>query len=525
MEVEGERLLRYRSVDRAGNVEEAQSVNIYNDNEPPETGSEVPAEPVNELPYTVNLSVTDVGCGVRVTYYTTDGNDPDVSSSQGTEIEITEEGSYVLKYYSVDYLGNVEAVKVAENELVVDVTAPEAVSVNEVPELVNEAELEIKGSRPVDGVRVEVKLNGEEVGGVEYPDEVSWRCVLNLAEGENVIEVACYDLAGNKSEVVEVRVVLDSVVPSSSVGELGEYQREVNFEVEYSANDGEGSGVAYVELYYRIGGSGEYEKYVTADNPEGQWTSSPIGFVAGIDGRYEFYTVAVDVAGNVEEVPENADEVTVVDTIAPGVVELVAPEANAEGVEGCPEFSWREVSDVNGVRYVLAWAKDEDFEVDVEVVEGIEGLSYRVPEDKKLESEREYWWRVRAVDGAGNEGEWSEVRRFERNLRIVVVMKELPEESVLIGNRPNPFNPETWIEYGIGRGKRERVKVRIYNVLGQLVREMDLGIKEAGWYRVRSRAIYWDGRDNKGQSVGGGIYFCQLIAGEKVMMRRMVILK
>jgi hypothetical protein len=54
---------------------------------------------------------------------------------------------------------------------------------------------------------------------------------------------------------------------------------------------------------------------------------------------------------------------------------------------------------------------------------------------------------------------------------------------------------------------------------------MDLGIKEAGWYRVRSRAIYWDGRDNKGQSVAGGIYFCQLIAGEKVMMKQMVILK
>jgi hypothetical protein len=104
-------------------------------------------------------------------------------------------------------------------------------------------------------------------------------------------------------------------------------------------------------------------------------------------------------------------------------------------------------------------------------------------------------------------------------------LKPLPEESLLIGNSPNPFNPETWIEYGIGRGKRVRVKVRIYNVIGQIVREMDLGVKEAGWYQVQSRAIYWDGRDNQGQSVPGGIYFCQLIAGEKVMMRKMVILK
>jgi hypothetical protein len=108
---------------------------------------------------------------------------------------------------------------------------------------------------------------------------------------------------------------------------------------------------------------------------------------------------------------------------------------------------------------------------------------------------------------------------------LLPLLKPPPEESVLIGNRPNPFNPETWIEYGIGRGERVKVKVRIYNVLGQLVREMDLGMKEGRWYRARSHAIYWDGRDNQGQIVPGGIYFCQLIAGEKVMMRKMVILK
>jgi hypothetical protein len=101
--------------------------------------------------------------------------------------------------------------------------------------------------------------------------------------------------------------------------------------------------------------------------------------------------------------------------------------------------------------------------------------------------------------------------------------KELPGKMELGSSYPNPFNPESWLPFELP--VEERVLVRIYNVLGQLVREMELGRKGAGYYHGRERAIYWDGRDNKGQSVPGGIYFCQLIAGEKVMMRRMVILK
>jgi hypothetical protein len=111
----------------------------------------------------------------------------------------------------------------------------------------------------------------------------------------------------------------------------------------------------------------------------------------------------------------------------------------------------------------------------------------------------------------------------ERKEKIKKEVKELPGEMELGLSYPNPFNPESWLPFDLSM--EERVLVRIYNVLGQLVREMELGRKRAGYYHGKERAIYWDGRDNKGQSVPGGIYFCQLIAGEKVMTRQMVILK
>jgi hypothetical protein len=125
--------------------------------------------------------------------------------------------------------------------------------------------------------------------------------------------------------------------------------------------------------------------------------------------------------------------------------------------------------------------------------------------------------------GSGNEATVTIADNDADDGVLVEKWREMPVEVKLGLNYPNPFNPESWLPFGISvEGK---VVVRIYNVLGQLVREMDLGVKGAGWHRGCSRAIYWDGRDSSSQSVPGGIYFCQLIVGEKVITKQMVILK
>ena len=69
------------------------------------------------------------------------------------------------------------------------------------------------------------------------------------------------------------------------------------------------------------------------------------------------------------------------------------------------------------------------------------------------------------------------------------------------------------------------VNLRIYNVQGQLVRALDIGIQTAGSYRTQKSAAYWDGRDQFGEAVSSGMYFYTLQTGSFQATRRMLILK
>jgi hypothetical protein len=97
------------------------------------------------------------------------------------------------------------------------------------------------------------------------------------------------------------------------------------------------------------------------------------------------------------------------------------------------------------------------------------------------------------------------------------------KRTALLQNFPNPFNPETWIPYTLADDSD--VNVRIYNVEGKLVRKLDIGYQRAGSYLNREKAVYWDGRDQLGESVSSGIYFYTLKADAFSDTRRMVILK
>ena len=107
-------------------------------------------------------------------------------------------------------------------------------------------------------------------------------------------------------------------------------------------------------------------------------------------------------------------------------------------------------------------------------------------------------------------------------------------ETKLLPNYPNPFNPETWIPYELE--KEADVTIEIYNVSGQLVRTLDLGIQSRGRYISREKAAYWDGRTEYSERAASGVYFYLLRVssvarsresgtGDFTETRRMVILK
>ena len=99
----------------------------------------------------------------------------------------------------------------------------------------------------------------------------------------------------------------------------------------------------------------------------------------------------------------------------------------------------------------------------------------------------------------------------------------IPEETALFANYPNPFNPETWIPYQLAESAA--VTLTIYDLNGKMIRRLRVGHQAAGMYRSRSRAVYWDGRNQLGEPVASGLYFYTLTADEFTATRRMLILK
>ncbi|MFQ5510416.1 MAG: FlgD immunoglobulin-like domain containing protein, partial [Candidatus Krumholzibacteriia bacterium] len=90
--------------------------------------------------------------------------------------------------------------------------------------------------------------------------------------------------------------------------------------------------------------------------------------------------------------------------------------------------------------------------------------------------------------------------------------------AALSQNFPNPFNPQTTIEYTVSA--KAMVSIEIFDASGALVTRLDQGERDAGTHRAE-----WDGRDTAGRSVSSGVYFYRLMGVGGTGTRKMVILK
>ena len=97
-------------------------------------------------------------------------------------------------------------------------------------------------------------------------------------------------------------------------------------------------------------------------------------------------------------------------------------------------------------------------------------------------------------------------------------MDSIPLVTALNANFPNPFNPETTIRFSVATDSP--VTIEIYNIRGQRVITLVDDVFTAGRYQA-----VWRGIDGNGRTVGSGIYFYRMRAGEFVETRRMILLK
>jgi hypothetical protein len=99
---------------------------------------------------------------------------------------------------------------------------------------------------------------------------------------------------------------------------------------------------------------------------------------------------------------------------------------------------------------------------------------------------------------------------------ISAVGEDLPIPFQLKQNYPNPFNPMTVIAFSLPEDSD--VQLRVYNLRGEMVRELFSGHEAAG-----EHTVMWDGTDDRGRGVASGSYYARLESSQGVQTRKMLL--
>jgi hypothetical protein len=95
-----------------------------------------------------------------------------------------------------------------------------------------------------------------------------------------------------------------------------------------------------------------------------------------------------------------------------------------------------------------------------------------------------------------------------------------PDTFALLQNYPNPFNPTTTIKIELNNTIPQRTVLAVYNILGQPITTLLDGLLTQGTHE-----FYWNGRNDSGQPVPSGIYFCRLTQEARAFSRQMLLVK
>lgn len=129
-------------------------------------------------------------------------------------------------------------------------------------------------------------------------------------------------------------------------------------------------------------------------------------------------------------------------------------------------------------------------------------------EDGGVTMGEHYVYRLESVDNPGSD--------FQSSAIYVPITR-----ADLAQNYPNPFNPTTSISYFVPEnGPKQQVSIIVYDVSGARVRTLVNEQKKPGRF-----AVEWDGKDDRGMSVGSGVYFYKMKTEGFSASKKMVFLK
>ncbi len=205
------------------------------------------------------------------------------------------------------------------------------------------------------------------------------------------------------------------------------------------------------------------------------------------------------------EYPERRQSAQTVFSLVQQVVAVLVTKFEAVAVEGCVRLSW-DISADGDVEGFNVYRSEGDAKALVNEG-GLLPPDARTCADFEIAGGRSYAYTLGIVTSDGNE--MTSLEAFVQTKRCSLALRQ---------NFPNPFNPATRISFSLP--ERTHVKIHIYNSGGELIATLADGVLEEGL-----REVEWNGRDERGNVVASGVYFCRLVAGKQTLTRKMVLLR
>ena len=372
-EGEGQYSFYTLATDEAGNQEsppEAADCSVVYDATVPSSSCSSP-EFSSQQPVEIVFWAEDATSGIASTelFYRYEGGDWGStglyeSGGSGTFDFVPPDGDGTYEFYviSTDNAGNTEPPKDTQAATVYDTGKPSSTCQSE--ELSNEQTVTVSYSADdtLSGV-ANVKLYWRyEAGQWEYTGKSSADAQgsfgVELTQGDGLYEfyTVAQDNAGNLEDAPEsadTAILLDQAPPASTCS--SPETSEEDFQVSYEAQDGEGSGVAVVRLWFRysLDGGQTWDPDWSFSGMQSTEASGSFAYHPELgEGIYQFYTIAEDEAGNLESAPESADSSTDFVTDKP------ASNATSPGsTNQSPIAVQYKARDSSGIKEVRLWCR------------------------------------------------------------------------------------------------------------------------------------------------------------------------
>ena len=164
-----------------------------------------------------------------------------------------------------------------------------------------------------------------------------------------------------------------------------------------------------------ISGSGFNNNEILTVNFDGTTVLTGVG----TDGNGNFLTTFIapssQAGGHTVTVTDaagvSASATFTMESKPPATSQLISPKGGSKVRSGEVDFQWRGITDVSGIYYALEISSDANFAVVLESKAGIPEPRYKLSREEAL-LQGSYYWRVKAIDGAGNEGQWTSPGSF-----------------------------------------------------------------------------------------------------------------